>query len=169
MVPVPIKRKGPRVQSLPACPHWVLGYMGPEGQGTFQQKHQNSWNLVPSLGPARGWPCAHLAEPFPHRRGQVSCPEGAELTPRQKGAGSYIGGGGAHSLVPTSATLGPRGPFWGQDKARGQRWGSGCELGGHSWRRQHAAWASPPCTPGVPRGGGWEILGRSVFFSVVFG
>lgn len=128
MVPVSIKRKGlPNPIPSQPCPHRVPGCA--RGQ---EAREPSSKNIRPELEPGahsgsgKGWLGAQLTEPFPPRLGQVSCPEGTERTPRQRGAGSWIRGGAATGISPTSATLGLRGPSGGKVA---ESKGSGIRLG----------------------------------------
>lgn len=153
----PCAHKKERIASpIPPSPsHWVLGYMGPEGQRTFQQKHQNSWNLVPSLGPARSWPCAHLNEPFPPRLGQVSCPEGAERPPRQRGLGPILAAEGPVGLSPPQLLWGPEALSGGRTK-QGVRGGAqavswAATPGGVSWNPPLQPGPASPVSQGCPK------------------
>lgn len=129
MVPVSIKRKGPpNLISSQHCPHRVSGCIG--GQEAREPSSKNTGpESEPSAqsGSGKGWPCAQLTEPFPPRLGQVSCPEGTEHAPRQRGAPLDWGRGQPQAFPPTSATLQLRGLPGGRargvrDQRLGLRW-----------------------------------------------
>lgn len=114
-----IKRKGrPRPIPPGSVPTGSRLCQWPGGRRTFQQKHQNGWNPEPSLGLATGWPCAHLTEPFPPRLRRVSCPEGTERTPRQRGVGCCIGGGGHPQACPHFSYSGAERPLLGVGQSK---------------------------------------------------
>lgn len=129
MVPVSIKRKGlPNPIPSQPRPHRIPGWArGPEA------REPSSKNTKPELEPGarsgsgKGWLGAQLTEPFPPRLGQVSCPEGTEHTPRQRGAGSWIGGGGNHWHFPHLGYFGAERPSWGSG-AESKGSGIGLEL-----------------------------------------